>query len=76
MDIKELKRHLSAGKIEAHLRGVDFKRSWQQAHGKDISAIANDESITTGWIVVGVDDNGIVVSRRFIHNTKKIDPFF
>jgi predicted HTH transcriptional regulator len=63
MDIEELKRHLSAGKIEAHLRGVDFKRSWQQAHGKDISAIANDESTTNGWIVVGVDDNGIVAGH-------------
>ena len=58
MKLEELRIQLKSGKIEAQIRGVDFKRSWQQAHGKDISAIANVESLTKGWIVVGVNDDG------------------
>lgn len=58
MEFEELKAKLKSGKIEAQFRGVDFKRSWHQSHGKDISAIANNENISKGWIIIGIEDNG------------------
>ena len=37
---------------------LEFKSKWDSKYGRDISAIANDESQTGGWLVVGVDDDG------------------
>lgn len=58
MDKNTLIQALKSGKVESQLEGVEFKQSWNQSHGKDISAIANEESISTGWLVIGVRDNG------------------
>ena len=58
MTLKELKKKLESGTIEASLSGVELKRQWQQEHGKKISAIANSEVIPVGWIVIGIDDDG------------------
>jgi predicted HTH transcriptional regulator len=52
----ELVAALEAGTQESKLVGVEFKREWQQHHGRDISAIAN--SLSSGWVVVGVSDQG------------------
>jgi len=60
MQFDELKSAIESSNIEAHLIGVDFKRSWHKSHGEDISAIANDQNISTGWLVIGVEDNGKV----------------
>ena len=40
-----------------------MKRSWQKDHGEDISAITNAESISKGWIVVGVGDDGTLAGH-------------
>jgi predicted HTH transcriptional regulator len=58
MDKKTLIKQLKSGKTEPQLEKVEFKRSWSQSHGKKISAIANQEGIVTGWVVVGMEDNG------------------
>ena len=63
MELKNLISCIAAGKIEAELEGVDYKSSWQQHHGKDLSAIGNHEKIATGWIVVGVDDDGRLLGK-------------
>lgn len=58
MDFEKLKKFILEGNTEVYHSGVEFKRKWQQDCGQDISAIANDENIQTGWLVVGVEDNG------------------
>ncbi|MGZ3744559.1 MAG: AlbA family DNA-binding domain-containing protein, partial [Pseudobdellovibrionaceae bacterium] len=49
---------LEAGKNEPHFFGVELKQSWQQRHGQDISAIANERNLARGWLVIGLDDKG------------------
>lgn len=56
LSLEALTSLLEAGTQEAKLIGVDFKKEWQQHHGRDISAIAN--SLSNGWIVVGLNDHG------------------
>ena len=58
MEFEELKKKIEEGAIEAQLRGVEFKSSWKQDHGRDISAIANDENLDKGWLIVGINDDG------------------
>ena len=58
MELEELKSKLSSGKVEAQLIGVDFKSSWHQSHGKNISAIANATNQLKGWLVIGINDEG------------------
>ena len=58
MELEELRKQLKLGKVEVQIRGVEFKKSWQQIHGKSISAIANVENLTKGWIVIGINDDG------------------
>ncbi|MFC1546368.1 RNA-binding domain-containing protein [bacterium] len=63
MKFKQLKQSIQDRKIEAQLKGVELKSSWQQYHGKDISAIANNETLVKGWLVLGVDNNGAVIGK-------------
>src|SRR5947209_5434836 len=44
--------------LEVTCAGVEFKSSWDQAHGKDISAMANSRYNEPSWLVIGVDDKG------------------
>lgn len=62
MDIERLKEAIQQGKIEPQMKGVELKSSWQQDHGKDISTIANNDSLVKGWLVIGVNDNGCPTS--------------
>ena len=32
---------------------LELKSKWRTEHGKSISAIANHESLTGGWLVIG-----------------------
>jgi predicted HTH transcriptional regulator len=43
---------------EANFTGIEFKSDWGQSHGRDISAIANCIEIATGWVVIGINNNG------------------
>ena len=59
MDQAELERVLQKGTIEEHqLDGVEFKESWEQWHGRVISALSRRQGNTPTWIVVGVSDKG------------------
>lgn len=58
LSVDELRQKLADGTIEPQLSAVEFKESWQQSSGKDVSAIANQIQIIRGWLVVGVADNG------------------
>lgn len=58
MEFEELKNFIAKGSTEVNHFGIEFKRKWQQDCGQDISAIANQENIQTGWLVIGVEDNG------------------
>ena len=42
---------------------LELKSKWETQHGKNISAIANHESLTGGWIIVGVDDAGKLIGN-------------
>ena len=63
MEIDQLKQAIREGKIEPQLNGVEFKSAWHQSHGKDISAIANNNSLLKGWLVIGVNNDGQVMER-------------
>ena len=55
----QLERALQKGTIEEHqLDGVEFKESWEQRHGRVISALSSRQGNTPTWIVVGVSDKG------------------
>jgi predicted HTH transcriptional regulator len=60
MEFEALKNFITQGGTEVGHFGVELKRKWQQSCGEDISAIANQENIPTGWLVIGVEDNGNV----------------
>src|SRR5690242_12767798 len=62
--LKDLIQKIEAGDLtEVLANRVEFKSSWQQDHGKDVSAIANHESMQGGWLVVGLDDKGVLLGR-------------
>ena len=42
---------------------LELKSKWHTEHGKSISAIANHESLTGGWLIVGVDDDGKLTGK-------------
>ena len=42
---------------------LDFKSSWRQGHGEDISAIANHHSREGGWLIIGVNDHGKLLNK-------------
>ena len=59
-----IKRGLSAGTLtEISYPRLELKSKWNTDHGKSIAAIANHQSLTGGWIVVGVDDNGKLTGK-------------
>ena len=59
---------------EVSYSGLEFKSKWDTEYGKDISAIANQESLAGGWFVVGVDDRGIPCGRdkRWIEGVERL----
>jgi predicted HTH transcriptional regulator len=64
MDQFELEKILMTGKVEEHrLDGVEFKESWEQRHGRVISALSNRLDETATWLVIGVNDKGQVTSK-------------
>lgn len=42
---------------------LELKSKWNTDHGRNIAAIANHESLTGGWIIVGVDNDGKLTGR-------------
>lgn len=58
LEVDQLVAALESGKNEPHFLGVELKQAWQERHGEDISAIANERGLARGWIVVGLDDKG------------------
>ena len=60
----ELISRIKNGVSEVELEGVEFKSSWTQEHGKDISAIANSEHIAKGWLVIGVKNDGSLIAQN------------
>ncbi len=66
MEKKELISRIKKRRIEAQLEGVEFKKSWRQECGKSVSAIANDENIFKGWLVIGINDDGTLAGRDTI----------
>lgn len=42
---------------------LELKSNWKTEHGKNISAIANHDSLAGGWIIVGVDDSGKLAAK-------------
>jgi len=56
---EQLIERLSNNQAQEHLVvGLELKSSWSQDHGKDLSALANQESFEGGWVVIGIDDTG------------------
>ena len=54
-----IKRELGAGTLtEISYPRLELKSKWNTDHGRNIAAIANHESCTGGWLVVGVNDKG------------------
>ena len=59
-----IKRGITGGTLtEISYPRLELKSKWSTDHGKNISAIANHESLTGGWIVVGVDDDGKLTGK-------------
>lgn len=61
--VEELIEQIQKNTPEVYLQGVEYKESWTTDSGKDISAIANEPTISHGWLVIGVSDNGKLVGR-------------
>ena len=61
---EEVKRVIAKGKLaEITYPRLELKSKWHTEHGKSISAIANHESLTGGWLVIGVDDDGKLTGK-------------
>ena len=43
---------------------LELKSTWDQKYGKDISAIANHESLQGGWLIIGIDDKGSLLHHH------------
>ena len=41
---------------------MEFKSQWHQGYGKSISAIGNEEE--GGWLIIGVNDKGFLISKN------------
>jgi len=68
----ELLKEIEKGTPEVALPGVEFKESWDQKYGEDISAIANDLNLVRGWLVIGVKDKGGLAGRD-LNWVKKVE---
>lgn len=61
---EQICHNLEANKLtEVTQSAVELKSTWQQANGKDISAIANQLGNQGGWLIVGVDDTGLGLNK-------------
>ena len=59
-----IKRGIAKGTLtEIFYPRRELKSKWSTDRGKNISAIANHESLTAGWIFVGVDDDGKLTGK-------------
>lgn len=59
-----IKQALASGTLtEISYPRLELKSQWKTDHGKSISAIANHESLTGGWLIVGVDDKGKLAGK-------------
>jgi predicted HTH transcriptional regulator len=58
MEYDALKKFILNGNTEVNHFGVEFKRNWSQGHGEDISAVANVDQLSSGWLVIGLNDDG------------------
>ena len=59
-----IKRGLSTGTLtEISYPRLELKSNWNTDHGKNVAAIANHQSLTGGWVIVGVDDNGKLTGK-------------
>jgi hypothetical protein len=68
----ELLKEIERGAVEISLPGVEFKESWNPACGEDVSALANDLSLSRAWLVIGVRDKGGLTGRD-INWVKKVE---
>jgi len=58
-DHEELIAALVDGELREHTtENVELKRSWTQSNGKKLSMLANRTGQPTGWLAVGVEDDG------------------
>lgn len=58
LNLEDLVSRIISGAAEVQFQGVEFKESWSQRVGRDISAVANCLEIDNGWIVIGIKDTG------------------
>ena len=66
---------IAAGRLsEVSYSGLELKSKWDTEYGRDISAIANQDSLAGGWFVVGVDDRGVPSGRdkRWIEGVERL----
>ncbi|MEN6426498.1 MAG: RNA-binding domain-containing protein [Phycisphaerales bacterium] len=62
--LEQLVACLRAGTLREHRESnVEVKKSWEQEHGKKISAFANRPSGPVCWMCVGVSDDGQLSGR-------------
>lgn len=62
--LKTIKHSLASHTLsEISYPRLELKSSWRTEHGRSISAIANHETLTGGWILVGVDDTGKLIGH-------------
>ncbi len=64
-DLEMLLSHIAGGKLlEIQYPRLELKSEWSKDCGQDISAIANHESQTGGWLIVGLNDKGILQEKN------------
>lgn len=61
----ELVRQLGIGALqELSAFRIEFKAKWDKSFGQDISAIANHVDREGGWLIVGVNDDGVLLKKN------------
>ena len=62
--LEVIKQGIASGTLsEISYPRLELKSEWKTEHGKNISAMANHESLTGGWLIVGIDDSGKLTGR-------------
>jgi predicted HTH transcriptional regulator len=62
--IDDIKVDLASGTLVEHLHeNLELKSSWKEDNGERLSALANRLELECGWMIVGVNDEGLLVGR-------------
>lgn len=64
VSIDDLIERIGRCEVREHLyRNIELKRDWECDHGKKICCLANKHEIPCAWLIVGVENNGVLSGK-------------